>query len=63
MHRLAEETQRRITEDAANHRSQDMQNHTAKKSTVQEEVTALRKSLLETTTPNRESEQKLRKVV
>lgn len=62
VHQLAEETQRRIREDATTHQSQDLETHKTKKTALEEEVAALKKSLQETTANNRETEQKLRKV-
>ena len=62
VHRMAEETQRRIREDTGKQQSLELQNYNTKKSALEEEVAGLKKSLLEVTTSNRESEQKLRKV-
>ena len=62
IHRMAEETQRKIKEDTDKQQSQDLQNHSTTKTALQEEVAAMKKSLLEVTTANKEAEQKLRKV-
>ena len=62
MHQLAEETQRRIREEADNQQSHHVTTHNTNQTKLEEQVASLRKTLQETTIANREEEQKLRKV-